>query len=473
VSGGGPAPAARLDAAVTEDLLRRYDRQGPRYTSYPTAVEFHGGVGPAEARARLVEAARRPDLPLSLYAHLPFCEARCSFCACTVLITRRNSVAEDYLGFLEREIDLVAGLLGGRRRVRQLHFGGGTPTFLRPAQLRRLHGAFARRFEIEPDAEVAVEVDPRVTTDEQVHLLRELGFSRVSMGVQDFDPAVQEAIRRIQPFDATERLVSLCRRLGYASVNLDLVYGLPRQREEGFARTLEQVLALRPDRVALYSFAMVPWLQRNQRLVDPATLPPPAAKIRLFAIARERFLDAGYRAVGMDHFALPGDDLARAAAEGTLHRNFMGYAPRPAPDLVGFGMSAIGEVAGAFLQNHKRLPRYYDLVAAGEVPTERGRVLDADDERRRAVILDLMCNFRLDARAFEARFGASPAAAFPREFEELRAPDGPAAHGFVRETPAGLEVTEVGTLFVRNLAMVFDRYRREARAGAPVFSRTV
>jgi oxygen-independent coproporphyrinogen-3 oxidase len=466
-------PTTALDAAVTADLLRRYDRQGPRYTSYPTAVEFHDGVGPDEARARLVEASRRPDLPLSLYAHVPFCESRCSFCACTVLITRRNSVAADYLGYLEKEIALVAGLLGGRRRVRQFHLGGGTPTFLRPDQLRRLVDAYRREFDFEEGAEVALEVDPRVTTDEHVDVLRELGFSRVSMGVQDFDGEVQEAIRRIQPFDATERLVALARRSGFTSVNLDLVYGLPRQTLEGFLRTLAQVLALRPDRVAVYSFAMVPWLKRNQRLVDPAALPAPALKIRIFAEARAAFLAAGYRPIGMDHFALPGDELARAAEAGRLHRNFMGYTTRPAPDMVGFGMSAIGEVAGAYVQNHKRLVKYYGLLDEGRLPVERGRVLDADDARRRAVILDLMCNFRADAAAFEARFGVPFAATFAAELAELRAPDGPVEHGFVRESAGGLEVTETGTLFVRNLCMVFDRYRRESRGGTPVFSRTV
>jgi oxygen-independent coproporphyrinogen-3 oxidase len=464
---------ALLTAEVTADLLRKYDRPGPRYTSYPTAVEFAESFGPDAYGERLAAAAARPDLPLSLYAHVPFCRSRCSFCACTVLITRNPRVSEKYLGYLLREIDLVAPLLGERRRVKQLHWGGGTPTYLDPAQIRTLFGKFRERFDLDPDAEVALEVDPRVTSTEQMEVLRSLGFNRVSMGVQDFDDAVQEAIHREQPFGMTRDLVETSRRLGFHSVNVDLVYGLPRQTEEGFAATLEEVLRIRPDRLAVYSFAMVPWLKRNQRLIRPEELPPPDVKLRLFGRARARFLEAGYQAIGMDHFALPGDELSVAARGRVLHRNFMGYTTRPAPDMVGFGMSSIGEVAGAFVQNHKSLTRYYERIDAGGLPVERGYALDADDERRRAVILSLMCNFHLDVPAWEARFGRPFAAEYAGEIRELRAPDGPEAHGFVRVTPGAIEVTPVGTLFVRNLAMVFDRHLRAKRGDRPAFSRTV
>ncbi len=470
---GGSTASPVVPASVTAELLRRYDRPGPRYTSYPTALEFHDGFGPRDYRARLARAAERADEPLSLYAHLPFCESRCSFCACTVLITRNRAVGEKYLGYLLREIDLVAPLLGERRRVAQLHWGGGTPTFFDPAQVRRLFAAFRARFELLPDAEVALEVDPRVTGTDHMETLRELGFNRVSMGVQDFDGAVQEAIHRIQPLEATRDLVELARRLGFRSVNLDLVYGLPRQSEAGFLRTLESVVALRPDRLAVYSFAVVPWLKRNQRLLRMEELPPPDVKLRLFGHAREVLLRAGYRAIGMDHFALPGDELSRAAAARVLHRNFMGYTTRPAPDMIGFGMSAIGEAGGAFVQNHKSLTRYYEHLDAGELPVERGLALEPDDERRRAVILSLMCNFHVDAAAWEARFGEPFAACFRRELAELAADDGPVAHGFVEVRPDGIEVTAAGALFVRNVAMVFDRRTRERRAAGPAFSRTV
>jgi len=462
-----------LTAEVTADLLRKYDRPGPRYTSYPTAVEFQESFGPGSYRERLAAAAARPDLPLSLYTHIPFCRSRCSFCACTVLITRNPRVSENYLGYLLREIDLVAPLLGDRRRVKQLHWGGGTPTYLDLAQIRRLFGKFREHFVLEPDAEVALEVDPRVTSVEQMELLRGLGFNRVSMGVQDFDGAVQEAIHRAQPYDQTRSLVETSRRLGFHSVNVDLVYGLPRQTEEGFRRTLEQVVEIRPDRLAVYSFAMVPWMKRNQRLIRPDELPAPEVKLRLYGRARARLLEAGYQAIGMDHFALPGDELSVAARGRVLHRNFMGYTTRPAPDMVGFGMSSIGEVAGAFVQNHKSLVRYYERIDAGELPVERGYALDGDDERRRAVILALMCNFHVDVPAWERRFGRRFAEEYAGEIRELAAPDGPASHGFVRVTPDAIEVTPVGTLFVRNLAMVFDRYLKAKRGDRPVFSRTV
>jgi len=460
-----------LTAQVTADLLKRYDRPGPRYTSYPTAVEFTESFGPAAYRERLAEAARRPELPLSLYTHIPFCRSRCSFCACTVLITRNPRVSEKYMGYLLREIDLVAPLLGDRRRVKQFHWGGGTPTYLDPEQIRRLFAKFAEHFVLEPDAEVALEVDPRVTTAEQMEILRGLGFNRVSMGVQDFDGEVQEAINREQPFEMTRDLVATSRRLGYHSVNVDLVYGLPRQTEEGFLRTIDQVIGIRPDRLAVYSFAMVPWMKRNQRLIRPDELPSPDVKLRLYGHARARFLEAGYQAIGMDHFALPGDELSVAARGRVLHRNFMGYTTRPAPDMVGFGMSSIGEVAGAFVQNHKSLTRYYEMLDAGEIPVERGYVLDGDDERRRAVILALMCNFHVDVPAWERRFGRTFASEYAAEIAELKA--GPEVHGFVKVTPDALEVTETGSLFVRNLAMVFDRHLRAKTGDRPVFSRTV
>ncbi len=460
-----------LTAQVTADLLKRYDRAGPRYTSYPTAVEFTESFGPAAYRERLAAAARRPDLPLSLYTHIPFCRSRCSFCACTVLITRNPRVSEKYMGYLLREIDLVAPLLGDRRRVKQFHWGGGTPTYLDLEQIRRLFGKFAEHFTLEPDAEVALEVDPRVTTADQMELLRELGFNRVSMGVQDFDADVQDAIHREQPFEMTRDLVAISRRLGYHSVNVDLVYGLPRQTEEGFLRSIDQVVGIRPDRLAVYSFAMVPWMKRNQRLIRPDELPSPDVKLRLYGHARAKFLEAGYQAIGMDHFALPEDELSVAARGRVLHRNFMGYTTRPAPDMVGFGMSSIGEVSGAFVQNHKSLTKYYESLDAGEIPVERGYALDADDERRRAVILALMCNFHLDVPEWERRFGREFAAEYAAEIRELR--EGPEAHGFAKVTPAAIEVTPTGSLFVRNLAMIFDRHLRAKTGDRPVFSRTV
>ncbi len=457
--------------AVTIDLLRRYDRPGPRYTSYPTAVEFDKSFDEAAYRERLARAAQETDAPLSLYAHLPFCEERCSFCACSVIITRKRQVAVRYLEYLHREIEMLGRALEGRRRLVQYHWGGGTPTYLSPAQIRDLHAAVTRHFDIDAAAEVAIEIDPRVTTLEQLDLLRELGFNRLSMGVQDFTAEVQRAVNRIQSEAETRTLFERAREIGFQSVNLDLIYGLPLQTVGSFAEAVDTVIALRPDRVAVYSFAYVPWIRAHQKNIDTAELPAPEIKLELFVEARQRFLDAGYVAIGMDHFALPGDDLAQAADAGTLHRNFMGYTTRPAPDMVGVGVSAIGDVAGAFAQSTKKLSSYYTQLDAGLFPIERGYALDDDDLLRRHVITQLMCNFRLERAVVEARFGIDFGKYFALELDELAA--GPASHGFLEMDDDRLIVTPTGRLFVRNVCMSFDRYLRQKRDEKPVFSRTV
>ncbi len=456
---------------VTAEQLLRFDRPGPRYTSYPTAVEFHPNFGPADYRARLEQAALVPGEPLSLYLHLPFCEERCWFCGCNVIITRKLDVASRYLESLEREIRLVAGLLGQRRTVNQYHWGGGTPTYLSVAQIERLHAVVREEFQFTPDAEIAIEVDPRVTTREQVQLLAKLGWNRISMGVQDFEPQVQEAVNRIQPYQLTKGLVEACREEGIASVNLDLIYGLPFQTPESFRRTVEQVITLRPDRVACYSYAHVPWIKHNQKGIDPADLPAREVKFELFATAINAFLSGGYVQVGMDHFALATDELARAAEAGRLYRNFMGYTVMPAADQVGMGVSAIGDVRGAFAQNTKKLPAYYQAVDRGELPTEKGYALVGDDLLRRDVIMQIMCNFRVDIPALEARHGIRFHEAFAKELGALR--EGPAKEGLVLVEEGRLECTELGKLFVRLVAMVFDRYLKVATPENPTYSRTV
>jgi oxygen-independent coproporphyrinogen-3 oxidase len=457
--------------AVTLDLLQKYDRPGPRYTSYPTAVEFHGGFDHAAYRDRLRAAAARPGDPLSLYLHLPFCEERCAFCGCTVIITRKREVAGRYLDYLHRELGMLAEALAGRRRVVQYHWGGGTPTYLSPAQMEALHAAVSRHFDIAPDGEVAIEVDPRVTTTAHLDTLRALGFNRLSLGVQDFTPEVQEAVDRVQSEASTREVIDYARRAGLHAINIDLIYGLPRQTVESFARSVDAVIGMRPDRVAVYSFAHVPWIRGNQKRIRPEDLPPAQQKLQLFIEARERFLGAGYRQIGMDHFALPGDELARAAEAGSLHRNFMGYTTRPAPDMIGAGVSAIGDVAGAYAQNVKKLSAYYEAIDAGRFPVERGYALDGDDVIRRYVITQLMCNFRLDARRVEDRFGIAFDEYFRTERAELEA--GPVAHGFLRIEDGVLDITPVGRLFVRNICMTFDRYLRAKTTEKPVFSRTV
>ncbi len=454
------------------ELLRRYDRPGPRYTSYPTAVEFHDGYGAAEYRAKLAEADTRVDEPLSVYVHLPFCTERCHYCGCNVVITKKTEIAARYLEYLHREIDLLARHLPNRRRVSQLHWGGGTPTYLDPRQMEALHAKLDEHFELEPDAEVAVEVDPRVTTSEQLRLLRELGFNRISIGVQDLTPEVQEAIGRHQTVEQTLACNDRCRELGFDSVNFDLVYGLPCQTLPRFRTSMDLVAGMRPDRLAIYSYAHVPWIRAHQKKMDSADLPNPETKLQLFSAAREMLLAAGYRAIGMDHFALPGDELVEALADRRLHRNFMGYTVKLGFDMLGLGVSAIGDVQASYAQNVRKLSLYYKALDADDFPVERGYELDADDCIRRAVIMQLMCNAHLKKRRIEKQFGIRFDQYFSGELERLCASDGPAADGLVRQDAERIDVTDKGRLFVRNIAMEFDRYLPQ-RKEKPYFSRTV
>jgi oxygen-independent coproporphyrinogen III oxidase len=463
---------AHLDTADIPELIRRYDRPGPRYTSYPTAVEFHEGFGHPEYAACLEAAAGRRNDALSLYVHIPFCESRCAYCGCAVVATKKRDVAATYLDYLAREITMLAGALGGRRRVVQYHWGGGTPTYLTPSQIVRLDGLVRRHFDVAADAEQAIEIDPRVTTREQLTLLRRLGFNRLSFGVQDFSQLVQQAIHRHQSETETRVLYWFARKLGFASINFDLVYGLPRQTVPSFERTLASVTEMLPDRIAVYSYAHVPWLRPNQKVIDPLDLPGADAKRALLASAVDAFTLAGYDPIGMDHFALPDDDLAVAARERRLHRNFMGYTTRPAADSVALGISAIGDVHGAFAQNHKTLARYYQAIDEGHFPIERGYLVTADDRVRRYVITQLMCNFHLDLNDVSARFDVTAAEYFAAELAALRAPGGPVSDGLLEIGEDSLTVTPRGRLFVRNVCMAFDRYLA-AHEGRPVFSRTI
>jgi len=462
-------PVAR---GVTAELLARHDRPGPRYTSYPTAVEFHEGVTADDYLARLGEADGLGDAPLSVYVHLPFCDERCLFCGCHVIISPDHAAAAPYLELLKREAELVADRLPHRRRFAQLHLGGGTPTYYSPEQLTGFLRHFLRLFRPLPGAELAVEVDPRVTTAAHIDALADLGFNRVSLGVQDFTPAVQQAVNRIQSLEQTAALVRRARERGFHGINVDLIYGLPLQTPETFERTVESVVDLGVDRAAVYSFAFVPWVRGNQKRIEEEALPSPETKLTLFALARERFLGAGYEPIGMDHFARPDDELARAKREGRLRRNFQGYAVIPGDDVIGLGISAIGDVRGAYFQNEKKLSTYREAVGAGRLPVARGVLRSADDEVRRAVIHELMCNFRVDTAAIGRRYGLDFERYFADDLALLRAEE---AQGLARILPGRIEATPTGELFVRNLAMCFDRYMREKHAGEarPVFSRTV
>jgi len=460
-------------ARTAFELLQKYDRPGPRYTSYPTAVEFSHTFDEKAYRERLAGANTAAREPLSLYLHLPFCEERCAFCGCNVVITKDRAVTAEYLDALHREIDLLAAHLPDRRSVSQYHWGGGTPTYQSVREMRALHAKVVEHFEIAPDAEAAIEVDPRATSREQIDLLRELGFNRISMGVQDFTPEVQEAIHRHQTEGETRALYEHVRRLGFPSINLDLIYGLPLQTVEKFERCIEVVLELRPERVALYSYAYVPWVKSTQKRLDSAQLPAATLKLELFVQAREMFESAGYVQIGMDHFALPDDELATAMSARKLHRNFMGYTVKSGTDMVGAGVSAIGDVRGCFAQNEKKLTTYYAALAAGRFPIERGYPLSTDDLVRREVITQLMCNFHLDRHEIERRFGIDFGAYFAPELAELAAPDGPVEHGFVAVSPERIEVVGNGRLFVRNVCMTFDRHLRGKSGAKNIFSRTV
>lgn len=454
---------------ITPDLLVRYDKPGPRYTSYPTAPEWKEHFDHTSYGRALADAAGRADEPLSVYVHIPFCHERCVYCGCNVVITEKPGVADEYLSYLERELALAAAALGRRRTVAQLHWGGGTPTYLDVPQIRRLFGAIKKHFHFTPDAEIALEVDPRVTTREQLFVLRELGFNRVSLGVQDLDLAVQRAITRYQTEAETVGVYEWSREAGFEGINFDLVYGLPFQNLDSWQQTVAAVIRLRPDRLAVYSYAHVPWIRPHQKWIPQESLPLGRDKYDLFALARQMFIAAGYLAIGLDHFALPDDELSVAVGEQRLHRNFMGYTVVPAAEMIGFGTSAIGEIGGSYAQNHVKLSRYYETIDAGHLPTARGFSLTQDDVIRRFLIRRLMCDFRLDTRQLGSRFGIDYDAYFAAEEEALGEFY---EEGFVVREGGVLRVLPLGQAFIRNVAMVFDAYLKKPD-GHRQFSRTV
>lgn len=462
----GPDRLPELDA-----LIRRHDRPSPRYTSYPTVPFWDRDFGEAGYREALNDLAGRADDPISVYVHLPFCAKRCYYCGCNAMATGRSDVVDAYLDRVEREVWRVVARVGMGRRVTQLHWGGGTPNFLDADQTIRLYGLLATAFSLDPDAEISIEMDPRVGSREQARLLRQLGFTRVSLGVQDLDCGVQSAIGRLQSEEETVDLYEACRAEGFESINLDLVYGLPRQTDVTFTRTIDRVIELGPDRVATFSYAHLPELRANQKAIDASELPDPRSKLGLFLRALERFHDAGYAWVGIDHFARRDDELAEAATERRLQRNFMGYGPDRAPHVLAFGSSAIGYVAHRFVQSPSKLGPYQKGVDAGELPVARGHRMSRDDRFREAVIHHLMCNMELDLDGTVDAFGAPVDEVLPGSVDRLgRYVD----EGFLERRPDGrsFAATDVGRFFVRNVAMEFDGYIEEG-AGGPAFSRTV
>lgn len=441
----------QFDAA----LIRHYDTTGPRYTSYPTAVAF-GKFTEDEYKAHAYMSNEDPiPLPLSLYVHIPFCETVCFYCACNKIATKERARAAEYLEYLFREIEMQARLYDRDRQVVQLHWGGGTPTFLDSAQMRALMAKLRQHFTLyDSDAgDYSIEIDPRSVSPSTIGLLRELGFNRFSLGVQDVDPKVQAAVNRIQPIEQTRSIIEACRIHGAKSISVDLIYGLPFQTVESFAATLDAIVDLAPGRISVFNYAHLPHLFKPQRRINEADLPTGEAKLQIMQLAVERLTAAGYAYIGMDHFAKPDDELAVAQRNGTLHRNFQGYTTHADCDLVGLGVSAISSVAECYSQNAKTLEEYYQALGNGHLPVVKGLTLDEDDIIRRHVIQQLTCHFALDFHQMERCFDIDCADYFAPELDRLQ---NMALDGLVVLTPDGIQVTPRGRFLIRNICMVFD-----------------
>lgn len=441
---------------VDLDLVRKYDIAAPRYTSYPSAVEFKDYRDPQPLLEHIDRSNRDASLPLSLYYHLPFCETLCWFCGCTTVITLNHKSSDAYLDYLEKEVGMLAPSVHPERQVTQLHYGGGTPTFFQPKELKRLDALTRRYFNFAPEAELSVEVDPRRLVREQVVALRESGFTRASLGVQDFNPKVQEAVHRIQPREMTEQTISWLRAEGFTSINLDLIYGLPYQTVDTFRDTLEQVLEINPDRLAVFSYAHVPWMKPAQKILErESALPTPETKLAMLKLITETLTSRGYVYIGMDHFAKHDDELAVAQRNRTLQRNFQGYSTRAGAEILSFGLSAISQTPYSYRQNHKTLTGYYATLDRNVLPVVRGLELTEEDHRRREIIMRLMCHLSLDYAALSREFGFDFATRYSMEIARLQPL---AADGLVVFTATGFEVTDLGRLFLRNIAVCFDAY---------------
>ncbi len=463
-----PSKAIQVDV----EMLKRYDKPGPRYTSYPTAPCFSTEFGPPEFEAEIVRTNESSDAPdLSLYFHMPFCDTLCYFCGCTMIITRNRARIDEYLDFMALEIAMIAKLVNKGRKVAQLHWGGGTPTYLDPDQIRRIFGVISDNFDFHDDAEIGVEIDPRGMTGEHFDALREVGFNRASMGVQDFNPKVQEAVNRLQPEELTRWAYESLRTRGFESINLDLIYGLPFQTRATFEDTLERIVDISPDRLAVFNYAHVPWMKKHQRIIEEDSLPNASEKLRLLKSTIETLTGSGYAYIGMDHFAKPDDSLTRAFEQKKLYRNFQGYSTKSGCDLYALGMSSISQLDSVYAQNVKELPEYYASLQAGKLPVERGYRLNRDDQIRRHVITRLMCDFELSKQEVEDRFSLD----FDAYFDESLAKLEPLQQDKLLEFENGkINVTQMGQLLIRNIAMAFDTYLGEMKSKeTPMFSKTV
>ncbi|MBL8443359.1 MAG: oxygen-independent coproporphyrinogen III oxidase [Zoogloeaceae bacterium] len=452
------------DIVFDTKLIRRFDVNGPRYTSYPTADRFVEAFDASALRDWLAKrAVGGVSRPLSLYFHIPFCNTICYYCACNKIITKDHGRSAKYLNYLDKEIELQAQYLGGSRQVTQLHLGGGTPTFLSHDEMRQLMASVRSRFTLVPNGEYSIEVDPRKVDFETVKMLADLGFNRMSVGVQDFNPEVQVAVNRVQSIDETRLVMESARATGFKSISMDLIYGLPKQNAISFNRTLEEVLELSPDRISLYSYAHLPGLFKPQRRIDGDALPSADTKLQILQLAIRRLTEAGYVYIGMDHFAKPDDELTVAQRQGRLHRNFQGYSTQVECDLLAFGVSSIGKIGPVYSQNFKTLDEYYDALDRGELPVMRGIELTADDLLRRSIIQALMCHFELSIESIEIAHLINFREYFAQELDDLREMQ---AAGLVTIDDQWISVQPAGRLLVRGIAMVFDRYIRADRERA-------
>lgn len=446
------------------ELLRKFDVPAPRYTSYPTADRFHAGFGVEDYKRALASRgdAEKPA-DLSLYVHVPFCNDVCYYCGCNKIVTRDHSKSAEYIDVVAREAELVKASVTGSTELKQLHFGGGTPTYLTNDEFERMMAGITAQFPLAQKGEFSIEVDPRSCPPEKVEMLRRVGLNRMSCGVQDFDEAVQKAVNRVQPFEETKATIDAARACGFESVNMDLIYGLPKQTRETFAKTIDKVLEISPDRIALYHYAHLPNHFKAQRRILPADLPDTVEKVNIMFDAITRLTANGYRYIGMDHFAKEDDELSVAQRNGTLQRNFQGYSTMAECDMVALGVSGISKIGNAYACNARELEDYYAAIKAGRLSTNRGYWLEGDDELRRHVIMTIMCNFELDFRDVEKRFGIKFEETFAYELGKMKPY---VKHGLVELTADRLIVSPKGKIFVRAVAMHFDRYLREStRAG--------
>ncbi len=452
--------------SVDIDLLKKYDKPGPRYTSYPTAPQFSADFSIDIFKNQLANPVYR-ERALSLYFHIPFCHQLCYYCGCTMMVARNAKKVADYLQYVLKEIDLLSANTG-KRIVRQMHWGGGTPTFLTPDQIRILGEVIRKHYTFADNAEISVEIDPRKLTKAHLLALREVGFNRMSMGVQDFHEPTQKAINRLQPEILTRNFVAMGRELGFESVNLDFIYGLPFQTEWTFNDTLDRLLTIHPDRLALFNYAHVPWLKKHQQIIDTATLPGPEEKLKILKMCIERLTEAGYVFIGMDHFALPEDELAQALENKSLYRNFQGYSTHADCDIIAHGMSGISQTAETYAQSYKTLPEYYKMLDQGKLPVEKGFKLSEDDLLRREVIMRIMCDFSLDFKAINRKFKIDFHDYFAGELKELQAFTG---DGLLSLEDDSIQIKENGVFVIRNIAMTFDKYLKINKKQR--FSRTV